>query len=224
LLKHFQGLVIGAWSFVIPSKRVAMPQNLPNLPNLNFNLDPNTLATLPPVVAVLLGIVVLLFGRSLFWAFIAIAGFFLGMALAHEWLADKPESIQWLAAIGAGILGAILGILIERLAFAIAGFFAGGYLAIAVAAHLHAGGNPHIFWIVGGIIGAIIAAMVMDWAIIVLSSLAGAAAILTPFQSTLDDRTLPIAFLVLAIVGIVFQGRRLINRQRLTAPVAPPPA
>ena len=105
--------------------------------------------------ALVLGVVVLLFGRSLFWAFIAIAGFLLGMALAHEWLADKPEWIQLLAAIGAGVLGAILGILIERLAFAIAGFFAGGYLAIALAAHLHAGGNSHIFWIVGGVIGAI---------------------------------------------------------------------
>jgi MFS family permease len=201
-----------------------MPQNLPNLQDLNFHLDPNTLSAMSPVVAVLLGIVVLLFGRSLFWAFIAIAGFLLGMALAHEWLADKPEWIQFLAAIGAGILGAILGILIERLAFAIAGFFAGGYLAIAVAAHLHAGGNPHIFWIVGGIIGAIVAAMLMDWAIVVLSSLAGAAAILTPFQTKLDDRTMPIAFLVLAIIGIVFQGRRLMLRRRLAPPVTSPPA
>ncbi|HTQ40800.1 MAG TPA: hypothetical protein VMJ32_17390 [Pirellulales bacterium] len=203
-----------------------MPQNIPNLQGLNINLDPNALNALPPVVLVLLGVVVLLFGRSLFWGFIAIVGFLLGMALAQEWLADKPEWIQILAAIGAGILGAVLGILIERLAFAIAGFFAGGYFALALAARLHAGGDPHLWMIVGGIIGAIVAVMVMDWAIIVLSSLAGAAAILTPFQTKLDNRTMPIAFLVLAVIGIAFQGRRLMGRRRLTSPPAnaAPPA
>ena len=61
--------------------------------------------------------------------------------------------------------------------------------------------------------------MLMDWAIIVLSSLAGAAAILTPFQAKLDEKMLPIAFLVLAVVGIVFQGRRMAGR-----PPLPPPA
>ncbi|HZZ29382.1 MAG TPA: DUF4203 domain-containing protein [Pirellulales bacterium] len=193
-----------------------MPQNLPVI---NFNFD-----TLHPAVLVLLGAIVLLFGRSLFWACIAIIGFLLGMALANEWLADKAEWIRLVAALGAGVLGAILGILIERLAFAIAGFFAGGYLAIALAARLHAGGNPDIYWIVGGIIGAIVAAMVMDWAIIVLSSLAGAAAILTPFQTKLDDRMLPVAFLVLAVIGIVFQGRRLIGRRATTPPCGPPAA
>ncbi len=94
-----------------------MPQNMPTL---TLNAD-----TVPPVVLVLLGIVVLLFGRSLYWAFIAIAGFLVGMALANEWLADKSEWIRILAAVGAGLLGAVVGILVQRLAFAIGGFFAG---------------------------------------------------------------------------------------------------
>ena len=84
---------------------------------------------------------------------------------------------------------------------------------------IHAGGDPNIWTIIGGVIGAIAAAMLMDWAIIILSSLAGAAAILTPFQAKLDEKMLPIAFLVLAVVGIVFQGRRMAGR-----PPLPPPA
>src|SRR5262244_3268925 len=84
-----------------------------------------------------LGIVLLLFGRSLYWAFIAIAGFLVGMALANEWLADKQEWVRILAAIGAGLIGAIVGIMVQRLAFAIGGFFAGAYLALVIASRLH---------------------------------------------------------------------------------------
>jgi MFS family permease len=189
-----------------------MPQNMPTL---TLNAD-----SVPPVVLVLLGIVVLLFGRSLYWAFIAIAGFLVGMALANEWLADKQEWIRILAAVGAGLIGAIVGILVQRLAFAIGGFFAGGYLALALATRWRFGGDPHILMIVGGVIGAIAAAMIMDWAIIVLSSLAGAAAILAPFQAKLDDKMLPIAFLVLAVIGIVFQGRRMTGLPPTTTPPA----
>jgi hypothetical protein len=187
-----------------------MPQNVPAI---NLNID-----ALPPILLVLMGVVVLLFGRSLYWAFIAIAGFLVGMALANQWLADKQEWVRILAAVGAGLIGALVGIMVQRLAFAIGGFFAGAYLALVIASRMHAGGDPHIWTVIGGIIGAIAAALLMDWAIIVLSSLAGAAAILVPFQAKLDEKMLPIAFLVLAVVGIVFQGRRMTG----TPPVPPP--
>jgi hypothetical protein len=178
-----------------------------------------------PWVTLAQGIVVLLFGRTLYWAFVAIVGFFIGMELAQTWpwLNQQPQLVQLLVAVGCGVLGAILGILVQRLAFAIGGFFAGGYLALAIAARFHAGGDPHIWMIVGGVIGAIVAAMIMDWAIIVLSSLAGAAAILTPFQTKLDDRVTGILFLVLAVVGIVFQGRHMMRRVPPAVAVAPPP-
>src|SRR5207248_7804255 len=139
-------------------------------------------------VTVVLGIVVLLFGRTLYWAFIAIAGFLAGMALADQWLGDKEQWIRILAAVGAGVIGAVLGIFIQRLAFAIGGFFAGGYLAIAIATQMHAPGDANIWMIAGGVLGAIVAALVMDWAIIVLSALAGATAILTPFAAKLGDQ------------------------------------
>lgn len=196
-------------------------QNLPQVPqNLAIKI-PETGTT---VLLVLLGTVVLLFGRSLYWAFVGIAGFLLGWALAQEFLADKEQWLQIVAALGAGVLGAILAIFIQRLAFAIGGFFAGAYLATILVARLHPGGDPHlqIWWIVGGIIGAIVAAMLMDWAIIVLSSLAGAAAILSPFQTNRNEQLLMLLFLVLAVIGIVFQGRRLTGRV-VAPPAAPPP-
>ena len=99
-----------------------MPQNVPAI---HLNIE-----ALPPILLVLMGVVVLLFGRSLYWAFIAVAGFLLGMALANLWLADKQEWVRILAAVGAGLNGALVGIMVQRLAFAIGGFFAGAYLAL----------------------------------------------------------------------------------------------
>jgi Domain of unknown function (DUF4203) len=192
-------------------------------PNIQLNLPANVPPDWMPWLTLALGVVVLLFGRALYWAFVAIVGFLVGMTLAQTWpwLNEQTQVVQLLAALGCGLLGAILGVLVQRLAFAIGGFFAGCYLAHAIAAHFHWGGDPHIWTIGGGIIGAIVAAMIMDWAIIVLSSLAGAAAILTPFQTKLDDRFVGILFLVLAVVGIVFQSRRLVRP--VATPAAPPP-
>jgi hypothetical protein len=114
------------------------------------------------------------------------------------------------------VIGAILGMFLQRLGFAIGGFFAGAYLAFRIFEHFHAQGDPHIWMVIGGVIGAIIAALVMDWAIIFISSLAGAAAILSPFPQ-LEHQMANVLFLLLACIGIVFQS------QLLAGPVAPPP-
>jgi hypothetical protein len=195
------------------------------LAQINVDLPVHVPDNVPPEVligvTVLLGIVMLLFGRTLYWAFIAIAGFLVGMALADQWLADKDQWIRILAAVGAGVVGAVLGIFIQRLAFAIGGFFAGGYLATAIATQMHAPGDPNIWLIAGGVLGAIVAALVMDWAIIILSSLAGATAILSPFAGKLGDQLFPVLFVALAVIGIIFQGRRLIRPIAPAAPASP---
>jgi Domain of unknown function (DUF4203) len=189
----------------------APPAAAPAAPGVNINI-----VGVPWYVTVLLGIVILFFGRRLYWAFIAIAGFLVGMQLANEYLADKNEWIRLAASIGAGVLGAIIGMFLQRLAFAIAGFFAGAYVAFRIFEHFHPGGDHHIWMIVGGVIGAIIAAIVMDWAIIFISAIAGAAAILSSFPN-LEPQMANVLFLLLACIGIVFQS------QLLAGPPAPPP-
>jgi hypothetical protein len=170
------------------------------------------------IVNVVLGAILLLFGRTLYWVFVGIAGFLLGMTLADEYLRSQSEAVQFIAALAAGVIGALLAVFVQRLAFAVGGFFAGGYIALRVAAHFGAAPDDTIWFVVGGVIGAIIAAMLMDWAIIVLSSLAGAAAIVSGLTGmNMDSNVQSILFVVLAIVGIVVQGRR-IARPPATAP------
>jgi hypothetical protein len=185
--------------------------------DVQVNVPPQWL----PWIALGLGVVVLLFGRSLYWVFVAIAGFLIGMEMANVWMRGQEDWMRLLVAVGAGVLGAIIGIFVQRLAFAIGGFFAGGYFAVAIAARFGLAGDPNVWAIVGGVIGAILAALLMDWAIIVLSSLAGAAAIMSPFQPKLDPKIAAAIYLVLVAVGIVFQGRRFMATR--LPPESPPP-
>lgn len=163
------------------------------------------------IVNVVLGAILLFFGRTLYWVFVGIVGFLLGMMLADEYLRSQSEVVQFIAAVVAGIIGALLAVFVQRLAFAVGGFFAGGYIALRIAEHFGVlNENNTIWFVIGGVIGAIVSAMLMDWAIIVLSSLAGAAAIVSGLTGIqMDSSVRSILFLVLAVIGIVVQGRRV---------------
>ncbi len=141
-----------------------------------------------PIVNIILGLILLFLGRRLFWAFVAIAGFLVAMQYANTVFAEQTEAVRILIAIAAGALGAIIAVVLNRVGFAIGGLYAGGYLALSIANAAGSSGNHLVWFVIGGAIGAIAAALLMDWAIIVLSALVGAGAIvdvagLTPLVS-----------------------------------------
>lgn len=156
------------------------------------------------VLAIVLGLVLLVLGRKLFWLFVAVVGFLLGVEFTGVILADYPKWAVLLIGLGTGLLGALLAVLAERVAFAVAGFYAGAYLALLVAQALGDRGTGLLWLVAGGGIGAVFAALIMDWALIVLSCLVGAGAIVVAagFAQTAGA---PV-FVVLAIAGIVVQA------------------
>ena len=170
-----------------------------------------------PVADIVAGALLLLLGRKLFWLFVAIAGFYLGAEAARAFAVDQPSWLVWTIAIGAGLIGAVLAMLLQRVGFALAGFYAGGYIALLVVERFAPGTIGMAAFLVGGVIGAILAAVLMDWAIVVLSCLVGAALIvpvlgLQPLWSAL-------AYAGLVAIGIIVQsqlmggtGRRLPRR------------
>jgi len=151
------------------------------------------------------GVVLLLFGRKLFWLFLGIAGFLIGMKIAPMFFGDEPRWLQFSIAVGTGCFGAFVAILAQRLAFALGGFFAGMYLALGVG-HFFALADPALFMALGGgIIGAILAALIMDTAITILVCLVGAGAIVGEFHFSQAMQIL--TFLLLAGAGFVFQEK-----------------
>jgi len=154
---------------------------------------------------ILLGLILLVFGLRLFWLFVAIAGFLVGMEFAGLILPGQPQWILLLVALGAGFLGALLAVLAQRIAFALAGFYGGSYLALIVAQSLGAGGSSFFLFAVGGVVGAVLVTLIMDWAIILLSSLVGAGAIVDGLG--LGQTISIIVFLALVITGAFVQAK-----------------
>jgi len=162
--------------------------------------------TISTVFMLVLGILLLLFGRRIFWLFVAVAGFIAGITFATLFMKGQPELVILLIGIIAGVIGAVLGIMLEGLAILIAGFLAGGYLATTLALSLgltNTAGN-WVIYIVGGIIGLILVAALFDWAIIILSVLLGTE-IIMPILSPSASPYYWLFFLGMLVAGICVQ-------------------
>src|SRR6059036_2780587 len=158
------------------------------------------------IVGALIGIVILLFGRKLFWLCVAAVGFAAGVEIAPHLVHEPSPLLALTVALVLGLIGALLALFLQKVAIAVLGFLAGGYLAGAIAAafFIHSAQYYTIIFLVGGFIGAILLLAVFDWALIVVSSLIGAhliqsAIVLPPTGSTL-------VLIGLAVLGILVQA------------------
>jgi hypothetical protein len=169
---------------------------------------------------IILGLTLLLFGRKLFWLFVAIAGFLVGLEFTGVILVDQPQWVLLLVALGAGLFGALLAVFVERAAFALAGFYAGAYLVLIVAQSFGVGGNSMVLFVTGGVIGAVFAVLIMDWTIIVLSCLVGAGAIVEGLD--LGQTMGTIVFVALAIFGAFVQAKLITPSDTANGPADGP--
>lgn len=165
------------------------------------------------IIGVIIGAAILLFGRKLFWLFVAALGFAVGIEIADYFMHDPPVWMTLVAALGLGILGALLAIMLQKLAIGIAGFVAGGRLALALMAAFFVNYTNYrgITFVIGGILGALLLLALFDWVLIILSSVEGAHlignAIVLPHTGWV------IVFCTLVSVGIIFQGS-ILRRSR----------
>jgi len=158
------------------------------------------------IVGVIIGVVILFFGRKLFWLCVAAVGFAVGLQIAPLLVNDSSSLLALLIALIFGVLGALLALFLQKVAIAVLGFLAGGKLATAIAAAFFVQYAQYstIIFVIGGIIGAILLLALFGWALIVVSSFIGAyliqsAIVLPPTGSTL-------VFIGLAMVGIFVQA------------------
>ena len=161
------------------------------------------------IVGALIGIVILFFGRKLFWLCVAAVGFAAGVEIAPH-LVQQPSTLLALTvALILGLLGALLALFLQKIAIAVLGFLAGGKLAGAIAAAFFVQYAQHstVIFVIGGIIGAILLLILFDWALIVVSSLIGAHLVQSAIVLPASGST--ILFIGLVVLGILIQAASL---------------
>lgn len=161
----------------------------------------------------ILGGALLIAGRKLFWLFVSVIGFIIGVQVATR-LFHGSELITLLVGLGLGVIFAILAVFAETLAIGIAGFLGGGYILLSLAGLFGLDRGP-VAWIifsVGGVIGAALIASLFDWALIIISSLAGSSMIINAFQ--FGRLMAAVMFVVLLFIGIAVQASTLSAEKR----------
>ena len=157
------------------------------------------------VINILIGIILLTLGRKLFWLFVGFIGFAVGFQYAASiWNLQSQLLLFGLAAF-MGIMGAVVAVFFQKIAVGLAGFAGGGYITLNLI-NLLGVGPDQLIWLpllIGGITGMLLLFFIFDWALIFISSLAGATMIVQAVNLTFGVNQ--IVYFGLVITGIVIQ-------------------
>jgi hypothetical protein len=160
-----------------------------------------------PLLALVVGALLLLLGRRLFWLFVGVAGFLVMSSLVLRYFHVEPYLLRLLLALAGGLIGVLLAIFAQKLAVALAGFVVGGHTLAGLLgfdlAHLRPGQG--LILLLGAIVAALLALWLFDLALIFFSSLAGAGLILD--AAGLHGQTRLLLLVVLVVVGFLAQSR-----------------
>jgi len=160
------------------------------------------------VVNLILGAGLLLAGRKLFWLFVAAVGFLAGAQLAlRSWSGSQWAAL--VAGLALGLIFAVLALFFKSLAIGVAGFIGGGtaLLSLAGVVGMDSGILAWVAFLVGGVLGIVLLTWLVDWALILLSSIGGGLIIVRSLG--MPDMVGFVALIVLSIVGIAIQARVL---------------
>lgn len=158
------------------------------------------------LLTTLIGFAVLVIGRQILWVFIAGLGFVLGLYISSQiynfefgWQAIMVSTLI-------AMVGAVLAYTVQRFAAGIAGFGTGWYVSIILLDYVNIslGTFAVAIPVLVGIITSILLVFYYDWGVIVASSVAGSAIVVSGMTLS---RTAELAMLImLAIIGMAIQA------------------
>ena len=165
------------------------------------------------ILNIIFGAILLFAGRKIFWLFVAGVGFMVGMTLAANTF-NGPEWLNVTVGLVVGLIAALLAVFVQHFAIGLAGFLAGGYIALQILPmlNLEGGWTTWLAFIIGGILGVILVSAVLDWALIILSSLAGSSLLIEAIE--LPQVVSVLVFIVLVAVGVSMQAKDLKREKR----------
>jgi hypothetical protein len=162
-----------------------------------------------PFFHLILGLVLLFMGRSLFWILVGAVGFLSGFELAEYFFVDQPFWVMVATGVCLGLVGLIMALIFQHIAIILTGILAGGLIGLELYLLLFplAGDLRWMAFILGAFLGGILVEMFFSWMLIILSAIFGAMLLLEPFY-TGPIFNHPI-FWVLFITGMIIQSCQL---------------
>jgi hypothetical protein len=164
------------------------------------------------ILEIALGAGLLLAGRKIFWLLVGAIGFIIGVQIAIRFFHGQ-EGISIIVGLALGIVLALTAIFLETIAIGIAGFLGGGYVLLSLAGMLglDKGAFTWIIFLLGGIVGSVLVAFLFNWAVITISSLAGASMIIGAFA--VRPAAAGLIFFILVVIGVAVQGMTMRHTQ-----------
>jgi hypothetical protein len=157
------------------------------------------------LITILLGFIILVGGNQLYWLFVGAAGFFLGVQITELIGFDQTLWQQLTFALAVGLSATFLSYYQRKIMVYLAGFLAGGYFITSMPAVL---GWSDILggwqaFVLAGALTVLALILAYDLALIVISSLWGAAMIAQNLR--LASISPQAAFVVLILFGVIAQ-------------------
>jgi hypothetical protein len=169
------------------------------------------------LLRILFGLILVTTGRRLYWFFVGVMGFLVGVVYAPLIFPGQSSAMQIVLALVAGFVGAAIALFIQNLMVGLAGFVAGGFIVTRILQALAYNTSSYgwIPFVIGGVIGAALVAILFDWALVILSSLAGAILVTQGLPVSLQIQGL--IFVVLVLIGIAVQAATMPREKRTPA-------
>ncbi len=146
------------------------------------------LQSLPPwIVAAGVGLLLLFFGRKLYWLLLGAVGFALGFGLLAQFVATSTSWAPWLAGLVGGLAGVIAAFFVQGALLAVVGALLGAICAL-LAMSMWGSVPPEVLIvvaIVGAVLGAIVLRKVFFAAVIVATALAGSGILMETFTQVM---------------------------------------
>jgi hypothetical protein len=161
------------------------------------------------ILMVLFGIILLIVGRRFFWLTVGILGFLTGLVLVVTFLEVESVWLMLIVALIAGIAGAVIAVLLQKVAVMVAGFLMGGYLLVWLVHLFGLNVDPWVWlvYVIGGITGSLLSLALFEVALIALSALVGAAMIVQ--VTSFSPWVTTVLFFILLVGGIAIQAKTL---------------
>lgn len=159
------------------------------------------------IIALIVGALLLFYGKRLFWLAAALVAFLFGWQLFGGLIGPAWSLVL---AVVLGIVFAWLAIKFIRIAAYIVGFLAGAVALPLLMGTFGVDMNLLFLAGIGGAIGLILVAVAFDWGLILITAWAGASAVTFAFENwvSLDGTLNTVIFLVLMVVGVFWQASR----------------